>query len=278
MSEKFNSTTSTTSTTSMMQFNSLIGEFELVDPTLSNAMFTWSNFRDHPICCRLDRFLFTNDWAMGYQCIRQEVEARIVSDHYPVVLDTSPTRWGPTPFRFENAWLEHKQFSCQFDNWWKETSVTGWEGFKWMRTLQKIKPQIKRWNKEVFGDLRLTEGALNNRLMELDGLEGSANWTEELKREREFLKKDLIDIMVKKEISTRKKLKIRWAKEGDANSRLFHNLLNVRKSKNFIPKIEFDNEEVLTIEDVVREVVHFFGSLFSYEATTFRGFDGMEWE
>ena len=60
----------------------------------------------------------------------------------------------------------------------------------------------------MFGDLRLTEAALNNRLMELDGLEGSRNWTEDLKREREILKKDLIDIMVKKKISTRQKLKI----------------------------------------------------------------------
>ena len=276
VSEKFNSSTSTTS---MTYFNSLIGELRLVDPPLSNARFTWSNFRDHPICCRLDRFLFTNDWAVGYQCIRQEVEARVVSDHYPVILDTSPTRWGPTLFRFENVWLEHKQFSSQFDKWWKETSVTGWEGYKWMRKLQEIKPQLKNWNKEIFGDLRLTEAALNSRLLELDSLEGSRNWIEDLKKEREILKKDLIDIMVKKEISIKQKLKIQWAKEGDANSRLFHNLLNARKSKNFISKIELENGKVLTTEeDIVREVVHFFESLFSYEAPIFRGFDGVEWE
>ena len=93
------------------------------------------------------------------------------------------------------------------------------------------------------------------------------------------MKKDLIDIMVKKEISIRQKLKIQWAKEKDANSRLFHNLLDTRKSKNFISKIELDNGEVLTTEeDAVREVVLFFESLFSYEAPIFRGFDGVEWE
>ena len=89
VTEKFNSSTITRS---MREFDSLIRELDLVDPTLSNAMFTWSNFRDHPICSRLDRFLFTNEWAEGFQCYRQELEVRVVSDHSPVCLDTTPTR------------------------------------------------------------------------------------------------------------------------------------------------------------------------------------------
>ena len=74
VSEKFNSSTISRS---MRQFDSLIRELGLVDPSLSNARFTWLNFRELPICCRLDRFLFTNDWAVGLQCIRQEVESRM---------------------------------------------------------------------------------------------------------------------------------------------------------------------------------------------------------
>ena len=108
VTEKFNSLTITRS---MREFDSLIGELEFVDPSPTNAKFTWSNFREHPICCKLDRFLFTNEWAEGFQCYGRELEVRVASDHSPMVLDTTPTRWGPTLFRFENAWLEHKQFS-----------------------------------------------------------------------------------------------------------------------------------------------------------------------
>ena len=68
-----------------------------------------------------------------------------------------------------------------------------------------------------------------NRL-KLDRVESSEHWSEDLRRERETLKKELDDIMLKKEISTRQKLKVQWAKEGDVNSRLFHRLLNARKS------------------------------------------------
>ena len=66
-----------------------------------------------------------------------------MSDHSPVFLDTSPPKWGPIPFRFENAWLEHKHFGRDFEKWWKKVSGDGWEGYKWMKRLQKIKPRVK---------------------------------------------------------------------------------------------------------------------------------------
>ena len=79
--------------------------------------------------------------------------------------------------------------------------MIGWEGYKWMTKLQKINPRLKNWNKEVSGDLRLIEATLNNRLKELDSLEVSGDWIDEHRTERETLKRDLIDIMIKKEIS-----------------------------------------------------------------------------
>ena len=70
VSEKFNSLSSMRS---MREFDSLTGELDLVDSNLNNARFTWSNFKECPICCRLDKFLFTNEWAAGYQCDRPPI-------------------------------------------------------------------------------------------------------------------------------------------------------------------------------------------------------------
>ena len=121
---------------------------------------------------------------------------------------------GSYPFRFENAWLEHKHFTRDFEKWWKDAMVEGWEGYKWTMKLKIIKSWSKNWNKKVFGDLRLLEAALNNRLKELNSLEGSGNWRLEYMEEREKLKKEFHDILIKKEMSVRQKLKIHWAKEG----------------------------------------------------------------
>ena len=200
--EKLNSNSITRS---MKIFDDLIREMGLVDPPLRNAKFTWSNFREQPICCRLDRFMFSIDWRVLFPHLRQEVEVRVVSDHNPVILDSSPPKWGPSLFRFENMWLEHKDFNKAFDTWWKECLVQGWEGYKFLSRLKSIKFLVKRWNSEIFGDLRMKEGELNRRLVELDELEGSSRWNRVLIEERKKIKRDLSELLLLK----RKKFKIK---------------------------------------------------------------------
>ena len=48
-------------TSSMKDFNDFIRECELIDPSLWNAPFTWSNMQESPVCKRLDRFLYSNE-------------------------------------------------------------------------------------------------------------------------------------------------------------------------------------------------------------------------
>ena len=51
-------------TPSMRDFDSFIRECELLDPPLRNASFTWSNMQESPVCMRLDRFLYSNEWGL----------------------------------------------------------------------------------------------------------------------------------------------------------------------------------------------------------------------
>ena len=83
-------------------FDELVRELNLKDPPICNGQFTWSNFRALPVCCRLDRFLVSVSCKDVFPYFRQEMEVKVVSDHCPVILDSSPPFWGPTPFRFEN--------------------------------------------------------------------------------------------------------------------------------------------------------------------------------
>ncbi|PON52440.1 hypothetical protein TorRG33x02_308330, partial [Trema orientale] len=81
------------------------------------------------------------NWCIGedFNVIREEVEVRSTSDHSPVVLDSSPPEWGPSPFRFEHMLLDHKDFGKVFEVWWKGQAVHGWEGYKFLTRLHRIK-------------------------------------------------------------------------------------------------------------------------------------------
>ena len=43
------------------------------------------------------------------------------------------------------------------------------------------------------------------------------------------------------------KSKFKWAREGDANIKLFHNLKNERRATNAIVKLERTNEELICV-------------------------------
>ena len=86
LQEKFNSNRTTGS---MKLFDKLVRELNLKDPPLCNGKFTWPNFRDQPICCRLDRFILSVSWKEDFPYYRQELDVRVVSDHCPVILDTT---------------------------------------------------------------------------------------------------------------------------------------------------------------------------------------------
>ncbi|RVW83230.1 hypothetical protein CK203_039628 [Vitis vinifera] len=109
-------------TPSMRDFDSFIRECELLDPPLQNASFTWSNMQESLVCKRLDRFLYSNEWGLLFPQGLQEALIRRTLDHWPIVMDTNPFMWGPTPFRFENMWLQQTNF--------KENFRDGGVGFK----------------------------------------------------------------------------------------------------------------------------------------------------
>ncbi|RVW74640.1 hypothetical protein CK203_052072 [Vitis vinifera] len=86
-------------TPSMKDFDDFISDCGLIDLPLRSASFTWSNMQENPVCKRLDRFLYSNEWEQAFPQSIQGVLPRWTSDHWPIVLETNPFKWGPTPFR-----------------------------------------------------------------------------------------------------------------------------------------------------------------------------------
>ncbi|XP_073311016.1 uncharacterized protein [Primulina huaijiensis] len=278
--EKMNSNSNTTS---MLCFDKLIGELGLYDPPLLNAKYTWSNLRDDPICCRLDRFLISNGWMDFFPHFRQMVLPRITSDHYPVILDTTKSKWGPTPFRFKNVWLSHQNFRDLVRVWWNDGMNQGWEGYKFMKKLKKLKGDISSWNREVFGNVGVRYADLSYRINYLDELEAEGRWSERLNSERRDAKCELENLSFKRFQLESQKAKVRWLTERDHNSKFFHSLLTNRRSKSIIDKVELEDGSLVTKEEQTEEdIVKYFTNLYrKYEGEggggVLMGWNGALW-
>ena len=95
---------------SMRRFSEVVEDLELRDFPLHGGPFTWRGGLNNQSQSRLDLFLETDNWDSMFNGVVQGILPRPVSDHFPILLEGGGLKRGPSPFRFENMWLEEKGF------------------------------------------------------------------------------------------------------------------------------------------------------------------------
>ena len=86
----------------MLDFSDFISEHNLIDFPLEGGTFTWSNSRAVALRSRLDKFLLSSDLEEHFPNIRKKRLHRLLSNHFPVLLEGGNFHRGSRPFRFEN--------------------------------------------------------------------------------------------------------------------------------------------------------------------------------
>lgn len=63
--------------------------------------------------------------------------------------------WGPKSFKIFSFWYEHPDFVSFPSNVWNASNVQGKRVLRFKEKLRRLKDNLKRWNREVFGILDL---------------------------------------------------------------------------------------------------------------------------
>ena len=88
----------------------------MVDIPFRNGRFSWSRLGIRPATSKLDRFLLSKPWVEFFREVSMERLPCTTSDHFLILLKLRAQSWGPTPFRFENVWLDHHLFLKNVEN------------------------------------------------------------------------------------------------------------------------------------------------------------------
>ena len=135
---------STNFSTSMHDFSDFISSNGLIDIPLTGGNFTWSNNRETSSLSRIDRFLYSADWAEGFISIIQKRLDRLNSDHFPVALECGTIQRRRRHFHFENMWLMAEGFVDRVRAWWESYQVTGTPSFVFANKLKALKVDLKK--------------------------------------------------------------------------------------------------------------------------------------
>ena len=85
-------------------------------------------------------------------------------------------------------------------------------------------------------------------------------------------------MLLKEKVQWRQKSRVKWIKEGDCNSKFFHRMATKRRSRKFIKSLISERGETLSnIEVISKELVNFFGKLYSKPEGDSWRIEGIDW-
>uniref|UniRef100_A0A2N9F8S0 Uncharacterized protein n=1 Tax=Fagus sylvatica TaxID=28930 RepID=A0A2N9F8S0_FAGSY len=216
---------STHFTPAMHGFSDFISSCGLRDIPLEGGLFTWSNNRANVAMSRIDRFLYSDEWDDFFPSILQKRLPRILSDHFPIILECGDFSRSRRPFRFENMWLKADGFKERVKEWWDSYIFYGTPGYIMACKLKALKVDLKKWNEEVFGNVGVKRNKLMSELVELDAVADLRPLTGVENQKKAVIVADLESTSLLEEISWRQKSRALWLREGDKNTKFFHRFL-----------------------------------------------------
>ncbi|KAL8462896.1 hypothetical protein ACS0TY_033777 [Phlomoides rotata] len=168
---------------------------------------------------------------------------RAFFDYAPILLETTQAvNWGPIPFKMINWWVELEDFKQLVRRFWTNTHIEGWGSYVIKEKLKLLKSEIKIWKKDRGGDFKKEIAAAEDWLHQLDLKMESNEWNAANVEDRKFTLYSLEENLLKRDRLAFQKSKVKWIKEGDANSGYFHSVVNRRAKLAEIKCMKINNE------------------------------------
>ncbi|GJY94178.1 RNA-directed DNA polymerase, eukaryota [Tanacetum coccineum] len=217
-------------------FNSFISNSGLNDIQLEGFSFTWA----HPSATKmskLDRFLMSNGLLSAFPLISAICLDRHLSDHRPILLKEVFSDFGPTPFRFYHSWLELPGFDDL-------VSKSLERSFILMIPMVGLSKDLK------------------SKLCDIDKVLDQGGVTDDILLSRLEVLKQLHDVQSSNNRDIMQKAKIRWAIEGDENSKYFHAIINKKRVNLSVKGIMVDGDWIVEPDLVKQEFRRHFTDRF----------------
>ncbi|XP_061351250.1 uncharacterized protein LOC133296307 [Gastrolobium bilobum] len=191
-----------------------------------------------------------------------DVEVRILprhhSDHSPLLVKFSnrPNLWQDRPFRFIASWLDYPNFNdLMQDKWNKNVDFN--------QMLNRFVPILKKWNKEVYGNIGRRKNSLVNDIASVQ-LKRSVADSPNLHELEISLQNSLDHVLEEEELLWFQKSRHNWIMDGDKNTKFYHLRTVIRRSSNKISRLRSEtNQWIENVNELKDPVCSFYKTLFT---------------
>ncbi|KAH0706068.1 hypothetical protein KY285_010599 [Solanum tuberosum] len=248
-------------------FENCISSCDLTEVKFKGSHFTWWNGRagDDSIFERLDRILINQQMQGWFNHTEVEHLPRTGSDHAPLLFSCDVNKVKhKKPFKFLKFWTENNAFQdIVSQNWCTNDSQNPFLNIK--ENVKRVKSALTKWSREIYGDIFkqiiIGEDIVKFKEKLFDEFPTTTN-REVLQRAQAEYKKYLHF----EEIFWQQKAGYDWFENGDRSTRFFHSVVQGRRKKLHIQKIQNSQGNWLeTEEDIATVTVSFYHNQFSQE-------------
>jgi mannosylglycoprotein endo-beta-mannosidase len=240
---------------SMNSFREFVAEHELKEIYMHGRLYTWSNEREVPTMSKIDRALVSVDWDLAFPNAMLQALASTISDHAPLHLSLSAGFRPKHRFRFESFWVNLPGFrEAVMEAWVCDPAIV--DPFHRLDALfRNTAEALQSWGERSVGNVKLKIAIANQIVLRFDVASESRQLSQAERWLRNTMKMTVLGLASLDRTIARQRSRIRWLKEGDANSKLFHVVANGRRMKNFIASVRV-GEQIFT-DQVDKEAAFF---------------------
>ncbi|GJT23825.1 RNA-directed DNA polymerase, eukaryota, partial [Tanacetum coccineum] len=212
-------------------FNNFINNAGLVELPLGGCSYTWYH-KSAKKMSKLDRFLIFENMLSACPNLYAVLLDRFLSDHRPILMREHHGDYGPTPFKFFHYWFEIEGFDKFVEESWIEIQVNDQNQYsKFMKKLKLLKEKIRVWIKIYKESTKSGKRTLNSELVQIDSkIDRGEGSDSDINRRHEVIRL-IQDIEKVDTLEMAQKAKIKWAIEGDENSKYFHGVINKKRGR-----------------------------------------------
>ncbi|XP_074315444.1 uncharacterized protein LOC141651642 [Silene latifolia] len=252
----------------VMFYNEKIG---LSDIKCTGAFFTWNNKQPSAtrVFSRIDRVLVNDGWVNKWPDYYAHFAPEGDFDHCPCFINSEDTNVNKkNAFKFFNMWCRVPDFKELLRVSWS-IPVPGTPMFRVVKKLKLLKPKLKELNSELFSDIEKNTDIAYGLMIEAQRQLQSDAGDKTLMDNEHNLRHSYHMLAQAKEDFLTQKAKCSWAKEGDANTAMFHKVIKQRQVKNKVLQIEDAMGKVCkNPEDIIQAFVGYHEDLLGTSTNT----------